>query len=166
MSACGVNTTYADGQPKVLRLGSFTSARPLQCCRIPIRKTVDSISVSVLPILHCKLILIEEGIWSAMRNTGSVIGGAINFSTNYDRAGSGGIAWKTYLIFVGFGKLYDVARHSDANNIQNVLDSYGRFFCLQLQKYVAAMVAKFPCLVEGHGSRNLLLYGYTCKEIR
>ncbi|KAH7562174.1 major facilitator superfamily domain-containing protein [Bipolaris maydis] len=42
------------------------------------------------------------GIWSAMRNTGSVIGGAINFSTNYDRAGSGGIAWTTYLIFVGF----------------------------------------------------------------
>ena len=127
---------------------------------------MDSISVSVLPILHCKLILIEEGIWSAMRNTGSVIGGAINFSTNYDRAGSGGIAWTTYLIFVGFGKLYAVARHSCANNIQNVLDSYGRFFCLQLQKCVAAMAAKFPYLVERHGNRNLLRYGYTCKEIR
>ncbi|KUI72315.1 UNC93-like protein 2 [Cytospora mali] len=42
------------------------------------------------------------GIWSAMRNSGSVIGGAINFSTNYSRASSGGIAWSTYLIFVGF----------------------------------------------------------------
>lgn len=42
------------------------------------------------------------GIWSAMRNSGSVIGGAINFSTNYRKASSGGIAWSTYLIFVGF----------------------------------------------------------------
>lgn len=42
------------------------------------------------------------GIWSAMRNSGSVIGGAINFATNYSRASSGGIAWSTYLIFVGF----------------------------------------------------------------
>lgn len=111
-------------------------------------------------------VLIEEGIWSAMRNSGSVIGGAINFSTNYDRAGSGGIAWTTYLIFVGLGKSYAVAGCSHADNIQNVLDLYGRFFCLQPQKYVAAMVAKFPCLVERHGNRNLLLYGYTCKEIR
>ncbi|KAH7093656.1 major facilitator superfamily domain-containing protein [Paraphoma chrysanthemicola] len=42
------------------------------------------------------------GIWSAMRSSGSVIGGAINFSTNYSRAGGGGVAWATYLIFVGF----------------------------------------------------------------
>ncbi|KAL5119247.1 hypothetical protein ACEQ8H_002734 [Pleosporales sp. CAS-2024a] len=42
------------------------------------------------------------GIWSAMRSTGSVIGGAINFSTNYNQTGSGGITWGTYLIFVGF----------------------------------------------------------------
>ncbi|GAM34500.1 hypothetical protein TCE0_015f02123 [Talaromyces pinophilus] len=42
------------------------------------------------------------GIWSAMRNTGSIIGGAINFSTNYTSSGAGGIAWSTYLIFVGF----------------------------------------------------------------
>lgn len=45
-----------------------------------------------------------EGIWSAMRNSGSVIGGAINFATNHDDANGGGIAWSTYLIFVGFGK--------------------------------------------------------------
>lgn len=44
------------------------------------------------------------GIWSAMRNSGSVMGGAINFSTNYTRDKAGGIAWSTYLIFVGFGK--------------------------------------------------------------
>ena len=42
------------------------------------------------------------GIWSAMRNSGSVIGGAINFSTNYSTSSAGGIAWSTYLIFVGF----------------------------------------------------------------
>lgn len=39
-----------------------------------------------------------------MRNSGSVIGGAINFATNHDDANGGGIAWSTYLIFVGFGK--------------------------------------------------------------
>jgi hypothetical protein len=39
-----------------------------------------------------------------MRSTGSVIGGAINFSTNYSRATGGGVAWATYLIFVGFGR--------------------------------------------------------------
>lgn len=43
------------------------------------------------------------GIWSAMRNSGSVMGGAINFSTNYSDSTAGGIAWSTYLIFVGFG---------------------------------------------------------------
>ncbi|KAJ4399173.1 hypothetical protein N0V91_009630 [Didymella pomorum] len=42
------------------------------------------------------------GIWSAMRNSGSVIGGAINFSTNSSRSSGGGVAWATYLIFVGF----------------------------------------------------------------
>ncbi|TDZ44891.1 UNC93-like protein 2 [Colletotrichum trifolii] len=42
------------------------------------------------------------GIWSAMRNSGSVIGGAINFSTNYSTSSAGGIAWSTYLIFVAF----------------------------------------------------------------
>lgn len=45
------------------------------------------------------------GIWSAMRNSGSIIGGAINFATNYSNSTAGGIAWFTYLIFVGFGKL-------------------------------------------------------------
>jgi predicted outer membrane repeat protein len=38
-----------------------------------------------------------------MRSTGSVVGGAINFSTNYSRSIGGGIAWATYLIFLGFG---------------------------------------------------------------
>ncbi|CZT15299.1 uncharacterized protein RCC_01163 [Ramularia collo-cygni] len=42
------------------------------------------------------------GVWSAMRNSGSVIGGAINFSTNSEKSSAGGIAWSTYLIFVGF----------------------------------------------------------------
>lgn len=42
------------------------------------------------------------GIWSAMRNSGSVLGGAINFGTNYADASAGGVAWSTYLVFVGF----------------------------------------------------------------
>ncbi|RDW64799.1 hypothetical protein BP6252_10450 [Coleophoma cylindrospora] len=42
------------------------------------------------------------GVWSAMRNSGSIIGGAINFATNYSKSTAGGIAWSTYLIFVGF----------------------------------------------------------------
>lgn len=42
------------------------------------------------------------GIWSAMRNSGSVIGGAINFATNYSESAAGGIAWATYIIFVVF----------------------------------------------------------------
>ncbi|KAH7564377.1 hypothetical protein BM1_01424 [Bipolaris maydis] len=41
------------------------------------------------------------GIWSAMRNSGSVIGGAINFSNNHKDSDAGGVAWSTYLIFVG-----------------------------------------------------------------
>lgn len=32
-----------------------------------------------------------------------MIGGAINFSTNHTDSKGGGIAWATYLIFVGFG---------------------------------------------------------------
>ncbi|KAK2074990.1 hypothetical protein P8C59_009155 [Phyllachora maydis] len=42
------------------------------------------------------------GIWSAMRNTGSMLGGAVNFATSYTRDGAGGIPWSTYLVFVGF----------------------------------------------------------------
>lgn len=44
------------------------------------------------------------GIWSAMRNSGSVMGGAINFATNHKTSTAGGIAWSTYLIFIGFGE--------------------------------------------------------------
>ncbi|KAI9637141.1 major facilitator superfamily domain-containing protein [Dioszegia hungarica] len=42
------------------------------------------------------------GIWSAMRNSGSIMGGAINFATNFSSSTAGGIAWSTYLIFIGF----------------------------------------------------------------
>lgn len=37
-----------------------------------------------------------------MRNSGSIIGGAISYSTNYTDSNAGGIAWGTYLIFVAF----------------------------------------------------------------
>ncbi|KAK3676542.1 hypothetical protein LTR78_003818 [Recurvomyces mirabilis] len=40
------------------------------------------------------------GIWTAMRNSGSVIGGAINFSTDSEKSSAGGIATSTYLIFL------------------------------------------------------------------
>lgn len=43
------------------------------------------------------------GIWSAMRNSGSVLGGAINYANNYTTSTAGGIAKSTYLIFIGFG---------------------------------------------------------------
>lgn len=42
------------------------------------------------------------GIWSAMRNSGSIMGGAINFATNFTQATAGGIQWSTYIIFIAF----------------------------------------------------------------
>ncbi|KAG5743952.1 hypothetical protein H9Q69_005044 [Fusarium xylarioides] len=42
------------------------------------------------------------GVWSAMRNSGSVIGGAINFSNNHSNSKAGGVAWSTYLVFIAF----------------------------------------------------------------
>ncbi|KAG9499492.1 hypothetical protein J7337_007948 [Fusarium musae] len=42
------------------------------------------------------------GVWSAMRNSGSVIGGAINFSNNHSDSKAGGVAWSTYLVFISF----------------------------------------------------------------
>lgn len=43
------------------------------------------------------------GIWSAMRNSGSIVGGAINFAKNRDNPRAGGIASSTYLLFVALG---------------------------------------------------------------
>lgn len=43
------------------------------------------------------------GIWVAMRNSGTIAGGAINFGNNSKDTSSGGVAWSTYLIFIGFG---------------------------------------------------------------
>ncbi|KAF5651421.1 major facilitator superfamily transporter [Fusarium sp. NRRL 25303] len=42
------------------------------------------------------------GVWSAMRNSGSVIGGAINFYNNHSDSKAGGVAWSTYLVFIAF----------------------------------------------------------------
>jgi MFS family permease len=44
------------------------------------------------------------GIWSAMRSSGSVIGGAINFGNNHEDGAAGGIKWSTYIVFIVFGK--------------------------------------------------------------
>ncbi|TVY61314.1 UNC93-like protein 2 [Fusarium oxysporum f. sp. cubense] len=37
-----------------------------------------------------------------MRNSGSVIGGAINLSNNHSDSKAGGVAWSTYLVFIAF----------------------------------------------------------------
>jgi hypothetical protein len=42
------------------------------------------------------------GIWAAMRNSGSVLGGGINFGSNSNVAKAGGIAWSTYIVFIAF----------------------------------------------------------------
>ncbi|KAJ4151726.1 hypothetical protein NW765_013254 [Fusarium oxysporum] len=42
------------------------------------------------------------GVWSAIRNSGSVIGGAISFSNNHSDSKAGGVAWSTYLVFIAF----------------------------------------------------------------
>ncbi|OCF59944.1 hypothetical protein L486_02617 [Kwoniella mangroviensis CBS 10435] len=41
-------------------------------------------------------------IWSAMRNSGGIIGGAIILATNYKTSGAGAVSAATYLIFLGF----------------------------------------------------------------
>ncbi|KAI1001055.1 hypothetical protein K3495_g7145 [Podosphaera aphanis] len=41
-------------------------------------------------------------IWSAMRNSGSIIGGGIAFSLNINNSASGGMAPMTYLVFAAF----------------------------------------------------------------
>ncbi|KAH7020808.1 uncharacterized protein B0I36DRAFT_251564 [Microdochium trichocladiopsis] len=41
------------------------------------------------------------GVWSAMRNSGSIIGGGINFGNNHNVSVAGGVATSTYLIFCG-----------------------------------------------------------------
>lgn len=41
-------------------------------------------------------------IWAGMRNSGSVLGGAIAFGVNYKTAGAGAVALATYVIFITF----------------------------------------------------------------
>lgn len=41
-----------------------------------------------------------------MRNSGSILGGAINFATNRDNTKAGGVTPLTYLIFVAIGMLF------------------------------------------------------------
>jgi hypothetical protein len=85
-------------------VASSMSVRQQQCFHTLTRMTEVSFWVSffrLLPMEHTHSPWI--GIWSAMRNSGSIIGGAINFSTNHTNSAAGGIKWSTYLIFVGFG---------------------------------------------------------------
>ncbi|KAF5252695.1 hypothetical protein FANTH_2322 [Fusarium anthophilum] len=103
------------------------------------------------------------GVWSAMRNSGSVIGGAINFSNNYSDSKAGGVAWSTYLVFIAFGKPHSSKAISEASNksSKNVLAWYGHSCSRQLDVSDAMMAPKFPCPREPAGSKSLLLYGST-----
>ncbi|KAF5673614.1 major facilitator superfamily transporter [Fusarium circinatum] len=87
------------------------------------------------------------GVWSAMRNSGSVIGGAINFSNNHSDSKAGGVAWSTYLVFIAFGKPRSSKAIAEAANKSYVSD--------------AMMAPKFPCPRKPPGSKSLLLYGST-----
>lgn len=51
-----------------------------------------------------------------MRNSGSVIGGAINFSNNHSDSKAGGVAWSTYLVFIAFGKSHTSKIVSEVSN--------------------------------------------------
>ncbi|KAF5578300.1 major facilitator superfamily transporter [Fusarium pseudoanthophilum] len=77
------------------------------------------------------------GVWSAMRNSGSVIGGAINFSNNHSDSKAGGVAWSTYLVFIAF----------DESDVSTAL--------------------KYPCPREVAGSKSLLPCGsiYSAERI-
>ena len=82
---------------------SFTWVKQRLCYRTQIQRT----GASTLVRGHQKRSKhfhtdTHAGIWAAMRNSGSVVGGAISFSTNYKRATAGGVSWSTYLIFLGF----------------------------------------------------------------
>jgi hypothetical protein len=39
-------------------------------------------------------------IWSAMRNSGSVLGGAVSVATNYKSSGAGSVNLVTYIVFI------------------------------------------------------------------
>jgi hypothetical protein len=45
---------------------------------------------------------LTPGIWAGMRNSGSVIGGAISFGVNAKATGAGAVALTTYIIFITF----------------------------------------------------------------
>lgn len=59
-----------------------------------------------------------------MRNSGSVIGGAINFSNNHSDSKAGGVAWSTYLVFIAFGKSHSSKTICEAPN-QSLLECTG-----------------------------------------
>lgn len=96
-----------------------------------------------------------------MRSSGSLIGGAINFSTNYDRASAGGIAVSTYLIFVAFGEYSALILLSKSNSLQNALEYFGRCRSLRPRMSVVGTAAKSPCLAMCLGNTNLLRCGTT-----
>jgi hypothetical protein len=123
-----------------------TSQKPRPCCRTRSRRIgAFTLVCSSWWKTTCSRSWTNciKGIWSAMRSSGSVIGGAINFSTNYDRASAGGIAWSTYLIFVGCGTLIhrlDGTCFTDGS--QNAPASCGPYRFLQPEKSAVETAAK------------------------
>lgn len=90
----------------VLLAASSMSARVLLCSPTPSRTTAVSIwgsgvrcailEVSWVSAAACPLhSRCELGL-------SFILGGAINFATNFSSSTAGGIAWSTYLIFIGF----------------------------------------------------------------
>lgn len=96
-----------------------------------------------------------------MRNSGSVIGGAINFSTNYKISDAGGIAWSTYLIFIAFGKQTQNRAPYKSDEKQSAPVSSGPCPFLLLDTSAVEMAAKFPPRKRFPGRRSLKLCGFT-----
>ena len=99
-----------------------------------------------------------------MRSSGSVIGGAINFSTNYDRASAGGIAWSTYLIFVGCGTLTRrLGGNRFTDEYQNAPAYSGPSRFLRPEKSAGETAAKSQHPERFLGNRSSLHFGSTTR---
>jgi hypothetical protein len=102
-------------------------------------------------------------IWAGMRNSGSVIGGAINFANNYENSSAGVIRWSTYLIFIAFGTCALPQSKLASYSWQNVPGSSGLFFSPKPRKCDETMVFRYPCRRICPGSTSLSLYGNTSR---
>jgi hypothetical protein len=88
------------------------------------------------------------GIWAAMRNSGAIAGGAINFGNNSKNSAGGGVAWSTYLIFIGFGECLIAIREVHADPVcrglwrYHLLDAISNQEGQAVRRYQSPHVAK------------------------